>query len=97
MIYSAEYIVVCKPHHMKAKPLNLMRSCLVVVLLTEIIMICTIHLNNQFGRQTDKVYNIVANDELSAKRHTHLVLLQMHPQHAFCFCGTLSHSLSMLL
>ena len=73
-----------------------MRPCLIMILLTEIIMICTIHLNNQFGRQTDKVYNIVANDELSAKRHTHLVLLQMQPQRALCFRGTLSHPLSVL-
>lgn len=79
MIYSAEYIVICKPHHMKAKPLNLMRSCLVVVLLTEIIMISAIHLYNQFGRQTGEICDIVADDELSAKRLSHLVLLQMHP------------------
>ena len=46
-----------------------------MIFLTDIIMISTIHLNNQFGRQTGEIHNIVADDVLSTKRLAHLVLL----------------------
>jgi hypothetical protein len=67
-----------------------------MILLTEIIMLSAIHLNNQFGRQTGEICDIVADDVLSAKRLSHPALLQMQPQRALCFRGTLSHPLSVL-
>ncbi len=50
-----------------------------MVLLSDIIVISTIYLNNQFGWQTSEICNIIADDVLSSKRLTHLVLLQIYP------------------
>ena len=45
-----------------------MRSQLVMVLLTNVIMITTIYLNNQFSRKTSKICYVISYYILSPKR-----------------------------
>ena len=68
-----------------------------MILLPHVIVIPTIHFDNQSGGQAYKVNYVVCNDELPPKGFPKLALLQEHPQGAFCFCRLVPHPLGMFL
>ena len=68
-----------------------------MILLLYVVVIASVNLNNQSGRQANEVCYVGSNDVLPPERFSQFALFQKHPKLTFCLCRHIPHPLGMFL